>query len=259
MKLFRKKQAFLLLLLPTIGGCGDAPVTETPPQPVPVSRHVPAPVAAASYTIEELFGKFSPDKHPDFEPVGKPYADRPGMWLRREAFDAFKKMHAAAKNDGVSLKIISSTRTFDQQVAIWNGKWTRFAAGTPDAEARARRILEFSSMPGSSRHHWGTDVDLNDLNNPAFMPGGAHARVYEWLQAHAHEYGFCQPYTAGRAAGYEEERWHWSYAPLSKPMLEQFQKVATDSLFTGFKGADMAPRIGIVRHYVLGINQNCKN
>jgi len=216
------------------------------------SLPIPAPV-----NKEYLLGKFKPAEHPDFVPVGKPYADKPGMMLRKEAFEAFKKMWESAQKAGISLKIISSTRTFDQQKNIWEGKWSRFAQETPAPKKRALKILEFSSMPGSSRHHWGTDIDLNDLNNAAFESGGKHEKVYEWLTAHAHEFGFCQPYTSGRLHGYHEEKWHWSYTPLSKPFLAQYKTSVTDADIQGFQGSNLAGEIGAVQHYVLGINQDC--
>ncbi len=118
--------------------------------------------------ISYLLGKFDPAARKDFVAVGKPYSDKSGMMLRKEAFEAFKKMFEAAEKDGIALKIISSTRNFDRQKEIWEGKWTRFARDQPAAKDRALKILEYSAMPGASRHHWGTDVDLNDLNNPSF-------------------------------------------------------------------------------------------
>ncbi len=64
-------------------------------------------------------------------------------------------------------------------------------------------------MPGA-RHHWGTDFDLNALNNAYFNTKDGK-RIYDWLTQHAAEFGFCQPYTAkggpdGRPIGYEEEK-----------------------------------------------------
>jgi len=204
-----------------------------------------------------LLGKFNPAEHPDFVVLGKPYTDKPGMMLRKETFEAFKKMWESARKAGVSLKIISATRNFEQQKNIWEGKWGRFAKASPAPKDRALKILEYSSMPGSSRHHWGSDMDLNDLNNAAFEAGGKHEKVYEWLAAHAHEFGFCQPYTAGRPNGYQEEKWHWSYSPLSKPFLAQYKTSITDGDIQGFLGSDLAGEIGAVRFYVLGINQDC--
>ena len=214
------------------------------PMPVPVSK-------------DYLLGKFDPTQHPDFVAIGKPYTDKPDMMLRKETFEAFKKMWESAQKDGISLRIISSTRNFTQQKNIWEGKWGRFAKDAPAPKDRALKILEYSSMPGSSRHHWGTDIDLNDLNNPSFEPGGKYEKVYQWLSVHAQEYGFCQPYTAGRPYGYHEEKWHWSYTPLSKPFLAQYKSSITDADIQGFPGSNLAAEIGAVEHYVLGINQAC--
>jgi D-alanyl-D-alanine carboxypeptidase len=243
--------------------CQAGPEVGTPPPAAPADSGSPRAAAAPaenSDTMEStdyLLGKFEPAERADFVPVGKPYSDRPGMRLRRETMEAFVKMYEAAEKDGVRLRIISSTRTFDQQKVIWSGKWTRFAEEAPAPEARARKILEFSAMPGASRHHWGTDIDLNDLNNPAFGPGGAHEKVYRWLLEHAPAYGFCQPYTAGRPHGYHEERWHWSYLPLAQPLLTQYRQRIGDAQLTGFPGAETAAAIGILEHYVLGINPDC--
>jgi zinc D-Ala-D-Ala carboxypeptidase len=220
----------------------------------PPSKLDPTPAVDTRY----LLGKFNPASHSDFVSVGKPYSDKAGMMLRKEAFQAFETMWKAAAKAGVVLKIISATRTFDQQKAIWEGKWTRFEKEAPLPKDRALKILEYSSMPGSSRHHWGADIDLNDLNNPTFEKGGKYEKVYDWLRLHAREYGFAQPYTAGRSAGYHEEKWHWSYTPLSKPFLEAYKKNLHESDITGFKGAETASEIGIVQHYVLGINAECQ-
>lgn len=217
----------------------------------------PAPSTPNPDSLNYLLGRFDPATHPDFVAVEKPYTQRPEMRLRREAMEAFKKMYEAAKKEGVQLQIISSTRNFNQQKAIWEGKWKRFAKDAPQRSARALKILEYSSMPGSSRHHWGTDIDLNDLNNEAFEKGGRYEKVYQWLAQHAHEYGFCQPYTAGRPHGYHEEKWHWSYTPLSSPLLQQYRNQVHDSDITGFEGADLAAEIHIIEYFVLGINTEC--
>jgi zinc D-Ala-D-Ala carboxypeptidase len=244
------------------------------PAPVPAplqARSALAPPAAAADSVPKtpapevdadyLLGKFDPAQHPDFVSVGKPYSDKPGMSMRREAFEAFVKMWETAQKDGVTLKIISSTRNFDRQKEIWEGKWTRFAKDAPAERARALKILEYSSMPGASRHHWGTDIDLNDLNNPSFEPGGTYHKVYRWLDAHAAEYGFCQPYTPkgeNRPNGYNEERWHWSYTPLSAPFLKQYLKLLSNADFKGFKGSEIAKELDVVENYVNGINETCK-
>lgn len=221
-------------------------------------KEKPAKPAKSVLDKDYLMGKFNPSKHPDFVAVKAPYTDRSGMMLHRETFEAFKEMWKAAKKEGVVLNIKSSTRNFQQQKAIWDSKWKKYAKEKPGAKARALKILEYSAMPGASRHHWGTDVDLNDLNNTSMETGGKYRKVYDWLAAHAHEYGFCQPYTAGRSAGYKEEKWHWSYTPLSQGYTERFRELITDEDFDGFSGASSASEIKVVKNYVLGINQKCR-
>lgn len=238
---------------------GDPSSIDTPGQSASGSR------PGDSITLEYIMGRFDPARHPDFVPVDSQYADRAGMYLRRETYEAFLRMRAAAERDGIKLQIRSATRNFYAQKKIWEDKWTGarliesgedLSKTTPDPKARALKILRYSSMPGSSRHHWGTDIDLNNFENDWFAEGEG-LDLYNWMKAHAHEYGFCQPYTAGRPYGYLEERWHWSYMPLSSPFTAFAREHLRNELIDGFLGSETAVSIDIVRKYVLGINEAC--
>ena len=177
-------------------------------------------------------------------------------------------MHAAAKNEGIDLKILSATRNFMAQKGIWEGKWmgTRLheskenlAKTTPDPTERALKILKWSSMPSTSRHHWGTDMDLNAFTNEFFAKGEG-LKIYNWLTANAASFGFCQPYSPKddkRPNGYNEEKWHWSYLPIAQKLTEQAQLRLDDSMIEGFKGAETAKTIGVVEKFILGINEAC--
>jgi LAS superfamily LD-carboxypeptidase LdcB len=219
--------------------------------------------------VSYLMGKFKPELHPDFIEIPEKYADRPGLLLRKEAFDAFLKMDKAAKAEGVYLKIRSATRNFDYQKGIWENKWngkillsdgTNVSKDIVSHQDKALKILRYSSMPGTSRHHWGTDIDLNAFSNTWFENGEGLV-IYNWLLEHAAFYGYCQPYTAlgkDRPTGYQEEKWHWSFMPLSKTFTQAAELKLSDDLIKGFAGADVASEIKVVENYVLGINQNCK-
>lgn len=116
-------------------------------------------------------------------------------------------------------------------------------------------------MPGTSRHHWGTDVDFNNFNNNWFEKGEG-LKLFTWLENHAHEYGFCRPYTAKdteRPQGYNEEKWHWSYTPISNELTALAEAHLTDSMIKGFKGSEVAPALEVVKNYVLGINHGCRH
>ena len=190
------------------------------------------------------------------------------MYLRKETIAAFVKMYDAAKKEGVNLKIISATRNFSEQKSIWEAKWngSRLVNGKnlsqtiKDPVERAKIILRYSSMPGTSRHHWGTDMDLNSLEN-SYFNSAEGKKIYEWLKKNAAAFGFCQPYSMKnetRLNGYEEEKWHWSYIPLSSVILKEYlQKIKPENI-TGFAGAETAGKLNIIEHYVKGVNPECR-
>ncbi len=215
-----------------------------------------------------LLGKFNPATHDDFTKVSTKHASRAGMYIRKDVYTAFLKMYEAALQDGVELKILSATRSFSGQKRIWEAKWTgkRKVSGQDLSQAipfgadRAKKILEYSAMPGTSRHHWGTDLDLCALNN-AYFTSGKGKEIYDWLVANAYKFGFHQPYTGrdtGRNTGHNEEKWHWSYTPISQALTRKYTEVLSNETITGFLGQETAPDIQILENYVLGINSDCK-
>lgn len=217
------------------------------------------------YDLQYVMGQFDPAQHPDFVLIDAQYSNRSDRYLHKDTYAAFKRMYEAAMTDGVKLTIVSAARNFEVQKSIWEAKWNGSrkiengkdaSKAYPDPKTRALKILEFSSMPGSSRHHWGTDIDLINLNNEYF-DNGEGKKAYDWLLANAATYGFCQPYTAGRPHGYHEERWHWSFLPLAQPLTALARLQLKDSMIEGFEGAEVAEAIGIVEKYVLGINLEC--
>jgi LAS superfamily LD-carboxypeptidase LdcB len=194
-------------------------------------------------------------------------ASRTGMLIHYETLDAFKKMHEAATNNGIELKIISAYRDFFHQKRIWENKWNGVqilsgninATTISDPIERATEILKFSAMPGTSRHHWGTDIDINSLNNSYFENGKGKAE-YDWLKENAHKFGFCQPYTPRAEReniGYEEEKWHWSYIPVASDYLKVFTDSITYDDLRGFDGWETAQKLDAINNYVLGIDQDC--
>ncbi len=222
-----------------------------------------------NFSLDYLRGRFDPAKHPDFRSVPAYLTDKSRtFYLRKDACAAFEKMHKAAADDGVQLLIISATRNFDRQKSIWEAKWTgaRLLEGKenaskayPAAKDRALAILRWSSMPGTSRHHWGTDMDINQLTNKYFESGRG-LKEYEWLQNNAAAYGFCQPYSpkgVDRPDGYNEEKWHWSYLPVARQLTKLAQTKLNDSQIDDFKGAEAAAEIGVVKKFVLGISRTC--
>ena len=163
--------------------------------------------------------------------------DEPRCTLHAAAVAPFLAMRAAAALDGLQLEPASSFRDFGRQCFIWNAKYrgerplldragrALDVAALSPAE-RVDAILAWSALPGASRHHWGTDLDVYDLAalpegaRPELVPaeyaqGGPFARLDAWLGAHAHEYGFYRPYMTERG-GVGVEPWHISFAPVAE-------------------------------------------
>lgn len=114
-----------------------------------------------------------------------------------------------------------------------NGRVDRAAWLALPSAVRFTEILRFSSLPGTSRHHWGTDVDFNSTTNTDWEPAGGrprdgtYYRLGLWLAANAPSAGFHLTYTprsgaAGRTGGYDPEPWHYSYAPIAGPLRTMF-------------------------------------
>lgn len=252
----------------------SAPKEETStPEPLKISEpaeNSEAPVTIdPAFTTDYLMGKFDPAKHPDFVKIEIQYADREGMYARKDTYESFKKMWSAAKEAGITLTIRSAARNFDYQKGIWERKWTGTtkiengkdaSKAYPEPKTRALKILEYSSMPGTSRHHWGTDIDFNNFEN-SYFESGQGLKEYEWLVANAASYGFCQVYSEkgdARPHGYNLEKWHWSYLPIARQLTQLAKTALKDDMIEGFQGAEVAKEIGVVEKYVLGINGDCE-
>lgn len=183
---------------------------------------------------------------------------RTQMYLLKDTYNAFHKMYLAAQKDGINLKIISATRTFDEQKNVWEDKWKKNTEKFSDPENRASYILQYSAMPGTSRHHWGTEIDLNSLSD-TYFESAAGSKVFDWLQQNANTFGFCQTYNqyTKRKAGYQEEKWHWSYYPVSNALLDLYQKNVNLLELDNFSGAEIAGKLNILQNYMLSVNQDC--
>lgn len=123
--------------------------------------------------------------------------------LRREAADAWRRMHAAARADGVELRVISAFRSFEYQRGVYADAVRRMG---PDQNSVAK--------PGHSEHQLGTAIDIaGDDDQTVLQTAFGETAAGKWLAARAPEFGFAISYTAANRAttGYIPEPWHYRY------------------------------------------------
>lgn len=174
------------------------------------------------YTADQLMG-IAP-----IDIVGNDYLSK----MNKATAKAFEAMKNAASKDGIELQVVSAFRSFDRQKAIYERKYRKYVDQGLTPEQAVEKIIEYSTIPGTSRHHWGTDLDLIDgkpeapnavLEPEHFYGDGVFCPMREWMQQHAHDYGFVEVYTNHpQRSGFNHEPWHYSYAPLAIPYLRKF-------------------------------------
>ena len=188
-----------------------------------------------TYTQDQLIGKYNPDI------VGETYLTK----MHRETASALKKLQASALQEGIRIEIVSAYRSFQRQKEIFESKYRDYTQSGMDAISAIEKIIEYSTIPGTSRHHWGTDLDLIDGNAPKpenvlvanhFHGNGPFCKMKEWMNLHAESFGFFEVYTDDAyRKGFKYEPWHFSYAPVSIPMLQAFKKLNLKSLLKNEK------------------------
>ncbi|MGB0157161.1 MAG: M15 family metallopeptidase [Luminiphilus sp.] len=181
----------------------------------------------------------------------------PDLRAERETATAFQTLGRRAAERGFEFRIASAFRDYDRQVRIINDKWTG-ARPVTDGDGRLLEraqyddqewlnlILRFSALPGTSRHHWGTDLDIWDASTvdedyrlqlvpSEYGPSGPFFEMTRWLDelmAADDAEGFYKPYAEDRG-GIAPEQWHISYRPAA---MKYQERVAPELLMPLWRG-----------------------
>jgi len=199
--------------------------------------------------------------------------------IHQQMLSAWQHMQHDAKNAGFDLQIASGFRSFERQVTIWNNK---YSGKIPVKDRnnisinliqlseieRIKAILVFSALPGASRHHWGTDIDIYDPNLLSsdqtlqleaweYQQGGAFYPLSLWLSKYCSNYGFYFPYNIDRG-GVTIEPWHLSYAPLSYTYQQQFSLALLNTVISNSdilaKACLLKNCSNIYKNFIMNIN-----
>ena len=163
--------------------------------------------------------------------------------LEKETYSAFIKMKDAAEKDGIIIKLVSGFRDFYRQQMIWNNKYKKFTNEfSLDGPTAIKEIIRFSTIPGTSRHHWGTEIDIIDKNfenekdlliSKKYEEGGIFNSLKKWMDKNSKRFGFYIVYDDdSNRQGFEYEPWHYTYKPVSDLYQAEFLKLDLKSIIS---------------------------
>jgi len=122
--------------------------------------------------------------------------------VNEEALQAFNDMKYQAKQEGISLTIVSGYRSYETQAAIFKKNVNLYG----EEEANT-----FSARPGQSEHQTGLAFDINSTKWSF-----GDTKEAKWLAANCYKYGFIIRYPEGKEkiTGYVYEPWHIRYVGI---------------------------------------------
>ena len=178
----------------------------------------------------------------------------------------FIALQSAAASAGFDLCIASSFRDFNRQSAIWNAKFSNKRVVLNKAQQavelnslsdieKCTAIMLYSALPGASRHHLGTDLDIFDksavsddyelqLTPDEYQHGGPFAELSQWLDTHLAEFGFYRPYQHD-LGGVAPELWHISHIAQSEQLMSH---LSLEVLHNCIKESDLLGKDAILTH-----------
>lgn len=177
------------------------------------------------------------------QPDSSDFINVDGYVVDKVILPYYNKLKERLDEYGFSLRLESAYRPFERQLSIWNRKAKGElklldANGVPmerpaDEEQLMHAILTWSALPGASRHHLGTDLDVVDGNacpegyevelTPAECDGmfaPFHKKLTELMDA-GEAFGFSRVFVPGRGK-IQPEKWHIAHLPSSRKLLEDF-------------------------------------
>lgn len=194
---------------------------------------------------------------------------------------AFSRLADQALNSGIQLKIASGFRSIERQLAIWNRKSHPDYVFNVNGQEVATRdlsrkqwlkaVMQWSAVPGLSRHHWGTDIDVFDANalpkdyslqlTPTeYSENGIFSSLHQFLNHHVDrnpQREFFRPYRSV-TNGVSPEAWHLSYYPEAQSMMRSFtlsrayQLVPFEHMYAGELVKEHFDYI--YQHYVINVD-----
>lgn len=143
------------------------------------------------------------------------------IWIRKDVYQAFYKMNAAIKDEGLTgLVLVSGYRSYDYQQKVFNRKVSILKSEgltEKDANDKAKKVV---ALPGTSEHQTGLAIDLTNINlaqeSDPLVEKFEKTDHGRWLDSNAHDYGFILRYPKEKTkiTHIIYEPWHYRYVGI---------------------------------------------
>ncbi|MEG2727108.1 MAG: M15 family metallopeptidase [Bacilli bacterium] len=136
-------------------------------------------------------------------PVDNNYSNFTGSTANSTAYEAFKQLMIASREEGIYIYNNSAYRSYDEQEAIYR----RYVYNSGESYA-----LDIAAKPGYSEHQTGLAFDVGVKKEYDKYPFDS-TKEYSWLKDNLYKYGFILRYPLGKEniTGYNYEPWHIRY------------------------------------------------
>lgn len=133
--------------------------------------------------------------------------------LEKNAKEAFEKLCMDAKADNLTIRAMSSYRSYEYQNTLYKNYAQKDGVETADT---------YSARPGFSEHQTGLVVDVD--NGKDLYTDFEKTKEFTWMEKNAHHYGFILRYPKDKenVTGYSYESWHYRY--VGKEIAEDMKK-----------------------------------
>ncbi len=187
------------------------------------------------------------------------------VWVEKNTYYAFLRLRKKIlEESSIKIQLISGYRSYKDQEKIWQWKLKNLPSSS------IHEILSFSAIPGFSRHHWGTEIDIGvegiphyEAITPEFFMTPLGKKLFSLLQKYAPLYGFCFPYLHPPSKrnphlytyGHEEEKWHLSYKKISTRFFYQMKGILSKISPKNLPQEEKLQKV--YKEYFLNISSEC--
>lgn len=139
-----------------------------------------------------------------------------GHQIDARAYDDFKAMIQASKQDGVTIYVTSSYRDRDKQITLYEKKTDSYLQQGYSLEDALSKAGQVVAVPGTSEHHLGLAIDVVSSEYRKLDEKQENTKGFQWMKEHSWEYGFILRYPNGSTdiTGIIYEPWHFRYVGL---------------------------------------------